>query len=64
MKLAVIGFGQAGSNIADELYAVNNYAKSLFNRRIEILTDCFAVNTDEATWADSKTSLKIRITGF
>ena len=48
MKLVVVGFGQCGCNIADEFYAINNYAKSLFNRRIEILTDAFAINTDEA----------------
>jgi len=48
MKLVAIGFGQCGCNIADEFYAVNNYAKSIFGRRIEILTDAFAVNTDEA----------------
>ncbi|MDI6814583.1 MAG: cell division protein FtsZ [Dehalococcoidales bacterium] len=51
MKLAVIGFGQCGCNIADEFYAINNYAKSFFNRRIEIVTDAFAVNTDEADLA-------------
>jgi len=48
MKLVVIGFGQCGCNIADEFYAINNHAKSIFNRRIEILTDAFAINTDEA----------------
>jgi len=48
VKLVVVGFGQCGCNIADEFYAVNNYAKSIFGRRIEILTDAFAVNTDEA----------------
>ena len=48
MKLVVIGFGQCGCNIADEFYALNSRAKSIFNRRIEILTDAFAINTDEA----------------
>ncbi|MBI4296108.1 MAG: hypothetical protein HY667_03200 [Chloroflexi bacterium] len=48
MKLSIIGFGQCGGNITDEFYAVNNYAKSFFNRHIAILTDAFAVNTDEA----------------
>jgi len=48
MKLVVIGFGQCGCNIADEFYAINNHAKSIFDRRIEILTDAFAINTDEA----------------
>ncbi len=48
MKLVVVGFGQCGCNIADEFYAINSHAKSIFSRRIEILTDAFAVNTDEA----------------
>jgi tubulin-like protein CetZ len=48
MKLSVIGLGQAGGNIADAFYAVNEYAESLFNRRVEILVDAFAINTDEA----------------
>ncbi len=47
MKIIAIGIGQCGCNIADEFYDINNYAKSFFNRRIEILTDAFAVNTDE-----------------
>ena len=48
MKLVVIGFGQCGCNIADQFYALNIHAKSIFTRRIEILTEAFAVNTDEA----------------
>lgn len=48
MKLVVVGFGQCGCNIADEFYAINSHAKSIFSRRIEILTEAFAVNTDEA----------------
>jgi len=48
MKLVVVGFGQCGCNIADQFYALNSHARSLFTRRIEILTDAFAVNTDEA----------------
>lgn len=48
MKIIAIGIGQCGCNIADEFYAINSYAKSFFNRRIEILIDAFAVNTDEA----------------
>jgi len=47
MKIVAVGIGQCGCNIVDEFYAFNNYAKSFFNRRIEILTDAFAVNTDE-----------------
>jgi len=48
MKLVIIGFGQCGCNIADQFYALNSHAKSIFSRRIEILTEAFAVNTDEA----------------
>jgi len=48
MKIVVVGFGQCGCNIADQFYALNSHARSLFSRRIEILTDAFAVNTDEA----------------
>lgn len=47
MKIVAVGIGQCGCNIVDEFYATNGYAKSFFNRRIEILTDAFAVNTDE-----------------
>lgn len=48
MKLVIVGFGQCGCNIADQFYALNTHAKSILSRRIEILTDVFAVNTDEA----------------
>ncbi len=48
MKLAVVGLGQCGCNIADSFYNVNSYSESFFSRRIEILTDTFAINTDEA----------------
>jgi cell division GTPase FtsZ len=48
MKLSVIGLGQCGCNITDEFYAVNSYAMSILNGRVEILTDAFAINTDEA----------------
>jgi len=47
MKIVAIGIGQCGCNLADEFYAINNYSKSFFGRRIEILTDAFAINTDE-----------------
>ena len=47
MKIVAVGIGQCGCNIADAFCAINNYSKSFFNRRIEILTDVFAVNTDE-----------------
>jgi len=48
MKLSVIGLGQCGCNIADAFFKINTYAQSFFHRRIEILTDAFAINTDEA----------------
>jgi tubulin-like protein CetZ len=48
MKIVALGLGQCGGNIADEMYSMNNYAESIFNRRLEILTDAFALNTDEA----------------
>ncbi len=48
MKVIAVGIGQCGCNIADEFYGVNNYAKSFFGRRVEILTDSYAINTDEA----------------
>ena len=48
MKIVVVGFGQCGCNIADQFYALNSHAKAMLSRRIEILTDVFAVNTDEA----------------
>lgn len=54
MKIVAIGIGQCGCNIADQFYAVNNYSKSLFGRRIEILTDAFAVNTDETDLSSLK----------
>ena len=47
MKIVAVGIGQCGCNIADEFYVVNNYSRSLIGRRIEILTDAFAINTDE-----------------
>lgn len=51
MKIVAIGIGQCGCNLADEFYAINNYSKSFFGRRIEILTDAFAINTDETDLA-------------
>jgi|WetSurMetagenome_2_1015567.scaffolds.fasta_scaffold05117_3 tubulin-like protein CetZ len=54
MKLSIIGLGQAGCNIADAFYEVNDYAASLFGRRLEILTDAFAINTDEADMSGFK----------
>ena len=48
MKIVAVGIGQCGCNIADEFYGINNYAKSFLNRRTEILTDAFGVNSDEA----------------
>ncbi len=46
MKLVVIGLGQSGSRIADEFARLNNRARS--QRKIEIVTGAFAVNTDAA----------------
>ncbi|MFC1905140.1 tubulin/FtsZ family protein [Chloroflexota bacterium] len=46
MKLVVIGLGQCGCRIADEFASLNRRAKS--NRKIEIITGAFAVNTDSA----------------
>ena len=48
MKLVVIGLGQCGCNIVDQFCAIDNYSRSIFNRKIAILTDAFAVNTNEA----------------
>ena len=46
MKLVVIGLGQCGGRIADEFAKLNRRAAS--QRRIEIITGAFAVNTDAA----------------
>jgi cell division GTPase FtsZ len=46
VKLLVIGFGQCGSNIADCFARINKRARA--QRRIEIVTGAFAVNTDLA----------------
>jgi len=46
MKLLVIGLGQCGSNIADSFALINKRARA--QRKIEIVTGVFAVNTDVA----------------
>lgn len=46
MKLVVVGFGQCGGRIADEFSRLKARARS--RRRIEIIIDTFAVNTDLA----------------
>lgn len=46
MKLVVIGLGQCGGRIADEFAKLNK--RALSQRRIEIVTGAFAVNTDAA----------------
>ena len=46
MKLVVVGIGQCGSRIADEFARLNRKARA--QRGIEIVTGCFAVNTDAA----------------
>ncbi len=44
MKLVVVGIGQCGGRIADEFARLNG--KAHVQRGIEIITGCFAVNTD------------------
>ncbi len=46
MKLVVVGLGQCGGRIADEFARMNSRAKG--RRGMEIITGCFAVNTDAA----------------
>ncbi len=46
MKLVVAGFGQCGGRIADEFARLSKKAKR--QRGIEIITNCYAVNTDAA----------------
>jgi cell division GTPase FtsZ len=46
MKLVVIGLGQCGGRIADEFARMNR--RSISERGIQIITDTYAVNTDEA----------------
>ena len=46
MKLVVIGLGQCGGRIADEFARLNK--KAMSQRGIEIITGCFAVNSDAA----------------
>lgn len=46
MKIMVIGLGQCGSRVADEFVRLNRKAE--IERRSNILTGAFAVNTDQA----------------
>ncbi len=46
MKLVVLGFGQCGGRIADELARLNKRARTY--RGIEIITGAYAINTDVA----------------
>jgi len=46
MKLVVLGFGQCGGRIADELARLNKRARAY--RGIEIVTGAYAINTDVA----------------
>jgi tubulin-like protein CetZ len=46
MKLVVVGFGQCGGRIADEFARLNKRAHGL--RGLDIITGCYAVNTDVA----------------
>lgn len=60
MKLALVGFGQAGGNIVDELWALGDRARPIFNGHTQILTDCFAINTDETDLGGLKSIPKDR----
>jgi len=53
MKLLVIGLGQCGGRIADRFARLNKRARSL--RKINILADAFAVNTDVADLSGLRT---------
>jgi len=53
MKLVVIGLGQCGGRIADEFARMNR--RSISERGILIITDTYAVNTDEADLTGLKT---------
>ncbi len=46
MRLLVIGCGQCGGRIADQFARLGGRARA--QRSIEIITDCFAINTDTA----------------
>ncbi len=62
MKLVVVGFGQCGGRIADEFSQLN--ARARFHRRINIIADTFAVNTDVAdlsTLSSIKSDFRHRI---
>lgn len=49
MKIVAVGIGQCGCNLVDEFHAINNYSNSFFlTPRTHIVTDAFAINTDEA----------------
>jgi len=53
MKLVVVGMGQCGGKIADEFARIGREAAS--HRGFQIITDAFAVNTDEADLSGLKT---------
>ena len=53
MKLLVIGLGQCGGRIADRFARLNKMARAL--RKINILADTFAVNTDVADLSGLRT---------
>ena len=53
MKLLVIGLGQCGGRIADRFARLNKRARAL--RKINILADTFAVNTDVADLSGLRT---------
>ena len=53
MRLVVVGFGQCGGRIADEFARLNAKARSL--RGLNIITGCYAVNTDLADLSGLRT---------
>ena len=53
MKLVVVGLGQGGGKIADEFARLGR--RSASHRGFQIITDAFAVNTDEADLTGLKT---------
>lgn len=53
MKLLVIGLGQCGGRIADRFARLNKRARAI--RKINILADAFAVNTDVADLSGLRT---------
>ena len=53
MKLVIVGLGQCGGRIADEFDRMNKRAES--ERRVQVITGVYAVNTDEADLSGLRT---------